>query len=176
MLPLSHLARLHLTGITGALALAASLGIADYAYADSTIYKWVDKDGVVSYSQEPPADKNAKDVTSFTVESLPPSQQKAANRMLANLQKASETEFAERQKRLKEADHKVDEALRKLEDAERRLSEGSTPTGSDRIGIGNGHARLRNSYFDRVQDLQNKVDAAQQALNDANAERDKLQN
>jgi hypothetical protein len=159
----------------GACALAAAFCIIPIAHADTTIYKWVDKNGVVSYSQEPPASKDAQNVTSFTVESLPPAQQKAANRMLLNLQKSEDAEFAARQKRLKEADHKVDMALRRLEDAERRLSEGSSATGSDRIGIGDGHARLRESYFTRVQDLQNEVDAAQQALNDAYAERDKLQ-
>lgn len=177
MLLLSHLAKSYLTRtIAGALALTGSLGIAASARADSTIYKWVDKNGVVSYSQEPPADKDAKNVSSFTVESLPPTQQKAANRMLSNLQKSTEAEFAERQRKLKEADHKVDVALRRLDNAERRLSDGSAPTGNDRIGIGNGHTRLRNSYFDRVQSLQSQVDAAQQSLNDAYAERDKLQN
>jgi hypothetical protein len=170
MLPLSHFTRL----ATGALTLAAVFCTVPLAHADTTIYKWVDKNGVVSYSQEPPPGKDAQNVTSFTVESLPPSQQKAANRMLLNLQKSEDAEFAERQKRMKEADHKVDVALRRLDDAERRLSLGSTPTGDDRIGIGNGHARLRESYFSRVQALQDQVDAAQQALNDAYAERDKL--
>lgn len=172
MLPLSHFFK----PAAGILVLAMAFCITPLVQADSTIYKWVDKNGVVSYSQDPPADKEAKDVTSFTVESLPVAQQKAANRMLANLEKSADAEYAERQKRLKQADHKVDIALRRLDDAERRLSNGSTPTGSDRIGIGNGHARLRDSYFTRVQNLQNQVDAAQQSLNDAYAERDKLQN
>jgi hypothetical protein len=171
MLPLSHFNK----PAAGALALAAALCFPFLAHADTTIYKWIDKNGAVSYSQDPPKDKDAKNVTSFTVESLPPSQQKAANRMLSNLQKSEDAEFAERQKRMKEADHKVDVALRRLDEAERHLAVGSTPTGNDRIGIGDGHARLRDSYFTRVQDLQNQVDAAQQALNDAYDARNKLQ-
>jgi hypothetical protein len=172
MLPLSRF--INLTASTS--ALVAVFCIAPPANADTTIYKWVDKNGVVSYSQEPPPGKDAQNVTSFTVESLPPAQQKAANRMLLDLQKSEDTEFAERQKRLKQADHKVDLALRRLQEAERHLSDGSEATGNDRIGIGNGHTRLRESYFNRVQNLQNQVDAAQQSLNDAYAERDKIQN
>lgn len=171
MLPLSHVVK----PATGLLALIAAFSLSSLAHADSTIYKWVDKNGVVSYSQEPPDDKDAKNVSSFTVESLPRSQQKAATRMLSNLQKSVDAEFAERQRRLKLADHKVDMALRRLDDAERRLSDGSAPTGYDRIGIGNGHARLRESYFTRVQNLQNQVDAAQQNLDQAYAERDQLE-
>lgn len=159
---------------TLALVLGASLSLISPAHADSTIYKWVDKDGVVSYSQNPPTDKNASNVTSFTVESLPPSQQKAANRMLANMDKQADAEFMARKKRLKEADQKIGVALQRLQDAERRLSAGSTPTGSDRVGNVGGHARLRDSYFTRVENLQDQVDQAQQTLNDAYATRDKL--
>ena len=168
MLPLLH----RTLPIT--LTLAAGLCLALPAHADTTIYKWVDKNGVVSYSQEPPADKSIS-ATSFTVESLPPSQQKAANRMLANLDKTLDAEFEARQKRLRQADQKIDAALRRLQEAEHRLNAGSTPTGDDRVGnIGGHHARLRDSYFSRVQQLQEEVDAAQQALNDAYAMRDKL--
>jgi len=162
----------------GRLGSATILGLclcgAPLAQADSLIYKWVDKDGVVSYSQSPPTEAGARNVTSFTVESLPIAQQRAAARMLANLEKMADADYAARENRLKQADRKIDAALQRLQIAEKRLSEGSTPTGDDRVGNVGGHARLRDSYFNRVAQLQDEVDQAQQALNDAYTLRDQL--
>jgi hypothetical protein len=138
------------------------------------IFKWVDKDGVVSYSQAAPTEAGAHDVTSFTVESLPIAQQRVAARMLANLEKVANAENAAREKRIKQADQKVETALERLQKAERQLSDGSTPTGADRVGNVGGHARLRESYFNRVTRLQDDVDKAQQTVNDAYALRDSL--
>jgi hypothetical protein len=142
--------------------------------AGSLIFKWVDKDGVVSYSQTAPTEQGAHDVTSFTVESLPIAQQRVAARMLANLEKAANAETAAREKRIKLADQKIETALERLQKAEHQLSEGSTATGADRVGSVGGHARLRESYFNRVTRLQDDVDKAQQALSDAYATRDSL--
>ena len=158
----------------GVMVAGLCLCAASIAQADSLIYKWVDKDGVVSYSQNPPTEPGARNVTNFTVESLPAAQQRAANRMLANLEKMADAEYAAREKRLKQADQKIEAALQRLQKAERRLSEGSTPTGADRVGNVGGHARLRDSYFNRLAQLQEEVDRAQQALNDAYTLRDQL--
>ena len=140
--------------------------------AGATIYKWIDKDGVVSYSQTKPEDKGAHDVTPLKIETLPPGQQRAADRMLTHLEQTTDAEYTARKKRLKEADDRIDAALQRLRRAEHRLSEGSIPTGNDRVGNVGGHARLRDSYFARVSQLQAQVDQAKQALNDAYAARD----
>jgi hypothetical protein len=158
----------------GGVALGLCLFATSLAQADSLIYKWTDKNGVVSYSQNPPTEQGARDVTSFKVESLPAAQQRTAKRMLANLEKTTDAEFAAREKRLKQADQKIDAALQRLQKAEHNLTEGSLPTGDDRIGIGAGHARLRDSYFIRVENLQDEVDKAQQALTDAYTARDQI--
>ncbi len=96
--------------------------------------------------------------------------------MLANLEKLSDAETAARESRLAAADKRIDTALQRLQQAERNLSAGSVPSGDDRIGnmgaSGNHHARLRDSYFDRVAELQEKVDQARQALDAAYAARD----
>lgn len=142
--------------------------------ADSLMYKWVDKNGVTSYSQTAPTEKGAHNVTSITIESLPIAQQRAAKRLLTNLEKNDDADAIEQQNRLKEADQKIDAALQYLHDAEQRLANGSVPTGEDRVGNIHGHARLRESYFNKVTDLQDDVDEAQQEVNNAYANREAI--
>lgn len=169
------MASLSRTGKTlGAVAaLGLFLLVAATAQADPTlIYKWVDKNGVVSYSQKAPSEKGAHDVTSFTIQSLPVAQQRAASRMLAHLEEKADADYAAREQRLQQADQRINAALQRLQKAEHRLNEGATPTGDDRVGNVGGHARLRDSYFNRVARLQDDVDQAQQALNDAYTLRD----
>ncbi|MFI4941422.1 MAG: DUF4124 domain-containing protein [Burkholderiales bacterium] len=153
--------------------LCFALCVAPFAHADSLIYKGIDKDGVVSYSQAMPTEPGAHDVTTITIDSLPADRQRAAARTLANLEKLSNVETAARGKRLASADRRIEAALQRLQQAERNLSEGSAPTGNDRVGNARGHARLRDSYFERVLQLQADVDQAQQDLNNAYAARNR---
>jgi Domain of unknown function (DUF4124) len=149
-----------------------SAAVSGQAQTDTQIYKWVDKDGVVSYSQSKPVDPGAHDITTITVKGLPADRQRAAARMLANLEKLSDAETAAREKRLAAADKRIDAALQRLQSAEHELSAGAEPTGYDRVGNVGGHARLRDSYFERVAQLQAQVDQARQALDAAYAARD----
>lgn len=151
-----------------AMTIAASL-----SHADTTMYKWIDKNGVVSFSQDKPKGQQARDVTKITLQTMPVTQKRAANRMLLNLDKAN-ADFAAQRQRMKQADQDVEAALKQLQDAEHRLSAESIPTGYDRVGNIHGHARLRDSYFERVSDLQDEVDKARQVLNDAYAARDQV--
>jgi hypothetical protein len=155
----------------GMLAVWFWLWATPLAHADTLIYKWIDKNGVVSYSQAKPTEPGAHDVTTIKIDSLPVGRQRAAARVLANLEKLSDAETAARGKRLASADGRIEAALQRLQKAERNLSEGSTPTGDDRVGNAGGHARLRDSYFERVLQMQADVDQAQQDLNDAYAAR-----
>lgn len=161
--------------LCGSLLLGIGLVAAPLTQADTLIYKWVDQNGVASFSQKAPTEKGAHDVTSFSVESMPVTKQRAAKRMLVQLRNADDEEYAVAlQKRLKEADQKIDVALQRLRTAELNLTESAIPTGYDRVGMVNHLARLRVSYFDRVSRLQDEVDLAQQELNDAYRERYQL--
>ena len=162
-----------LTKISSALAIATCLSVAPLTYANTIMYKWVDKNGVVSFSEYEPSEKQAPEVTAVIVQTMPVTKQRAANRMLLNLNNAEDSRFVEQQ-RMKQADQAVEAALKKLQNAERNLITGSVPTGYDRIGNVNGRARLRETYFERVSDLQNEVDKARQVLNDAYAGRDQV--
>jgi flagellar motility protein MotE (MotC chaperone) len=142
------------------------------AYADTLIYKWIDKEGAPTFSQSRPAGVPARDITTITVESMPIAKQRAANRLMVTSTDTDEADFAAHQNRLKRADHKIDIAIKKLTEAEQNLTEGSIPTGFDRVGNVGGHARLRESYFERVANLQYEVDQARKKVNDAFNERD----
>jgi hypothetical protein len=151
------------------------LATASISHADTTMmYKWVDKNGVVSFSQYAPSEKQGNDVTTITVQTMQVTQQRAANRMLLNLNKIENTGFAAQQKRMQQADQDIEAALKQLQAAEHNLTTGSTPTGDDRVGNIHGHARLRDSYFERVSDLQKEVDKARQVLTDAYSARDQV--
>jgi len=163
-----------LTNISRLLAMVICLFAAPLSHADTTMYKWVDKNGVVSFSEYEPSEKQAREVTTVTVQTMPVTQQRAANRMLVNLNNADNPSFAAQQQRMTQADQAVEVALKQLQEAERKLTTGATPSGSDRVGNVNGRARLRESYFERVSDLQSEVDKARQVLNDAYAGRDQV--
>jgi len=146
------------------------------ASADTTMYKWVDKDGVVSYSQTPPTAAGAHNITNITIETLPAEQRRTASRVLSNLNTNDDAKSDAYQIKLKAADQKVDAAITKLSIAEHQLTEGSVPTGDDRVGnggaAGNHYARLRESYFSRVSQLQANVEQARKDLQDAYSTRD----
>jgi len=148
------------------------------AFADTTMYKWVDKEGVVSYSQMPPSAAGAHNVTNITIDTLPVEQRRAANRMLSNLDSNDDAKFKAYQNKSNEADQRIDAAITNLSNAEHRLTHDSVPNGNDRIGnggeSGNHHARLSQAYFSRVSQLQANVEQAKKDLQDAYNSRDNI--
>lgn len=153
------------------LAIVLCIATISLTYADTVIYRWIDKDGVASFSQSKPTERGVHDVTSFTVESLPVSKQRAVKRAEVNLGSRDEPGFEKYEKQLKQADRRIDVAMQRLKVAEQNLTDGSIPTGFDRIGNVGGHARMRESYFERVAKLQYEVDQAHDELNKAFKER-----
>lgn len=141
---------------------------------DAVIYKWVDKNGVVTYSQNKPPASEAQSVSTLSVPTLPPEQQRAANRALLQMEKSADADYQARKARQNSADARVDAALKRLQQAEARLAAGSQVQGGDRAGSADGYSRLRGSYFDRVARLEAEVDRARKELDAAYAARDAL--
>lgn len=69
--------RLNLVGLTAALALALS------GPAQAATYKWVDKDGTVHYSQQPPAGSNYE---KLNIKTPPPNYNPSASQPAASTQ------------------------------------------------------------------------------------------
>jgi len=162
--------------------ICAALGIywaaTSLVLADTAMYKWVDKNGVVSFSQDAPTENGAHDVSRITLESLPVEKQRAAQRLLVNLDKTDDADFTLYQQRMKKADLQIEAAIKKLAGAEENLTRESLPTGQDRVGNdgiqGNHRARLSDSYFERVTQLQAEVELARKELQQAYTLRDNL--
>jgi hypothetical protein len=155
---------------TASLAIAAMLAVS-IAHGGSLIYKWIDSQGVVSYSQTHPGAASAHDVQTIEIESLPIDQQRAANAMLSDLRRRSELQTAEIQARLKSEDLRISNAIDALERAEAELASGSPPAADDRIGTAGGAARLNEQYFERVALLRANVEQARKSLAEAYAAR-----
>ncbi len=154
---------------------ATCISIAAAARAEDTvIYKWTDKNGVVTYSESKPPDSEGQNVTTISVPTLPPEQQRATNRALLELDKREDASYQARKRRQTAADAKIDAAIKRLQQAEQRLAAGSQVQGGDRVGNVGGYTRLRGSYFDRIARLQGAVDQAKQDLDAAYAARDQL--
>jgi hypothetical protein len=149
-------------------AVAASLAMPlAQAQTQTQIYKWTGTDGVTSYSQTPPPQGGGRNVQTITVDTLPPEQQQAARRMLGHMEAQANAQAAAIRNRFAQADENVSRALRSLQDAEDALSAGSQPGGSDFIGNFGGGTRLRESYFQRVAQLEANVRNARAALDAA---------
>lgn len=158
-----------------AAAAASTLGITAAHADDTVLYRWVDKNGVVTYSQEKPAAGEGQNVTTVSVPTLPPDQQRAINRGLLEMEKKADADYQAHKARQAAADARVDAALKRLQQAEQRLAAGSQVQGGDRVGMTDGYSRLRASYFDRVAQLEADVSRARKELDAAYAARDRVQ-
>ncbi|MBV8635259.1 MAG: DUF4124 domain-containing protein [Burkholderiaceae bacterium] len=154
------------------LILIAVLAAGSACAQDTVIYKTVDKNGAVSYSQDKPAEDAGQTVTTISVPTLPPEQQRAANRALLAMDKREDADYQAHREKQKAADARIDAALKRLQQAEQRLAQGSQVRGGDRVGNVNGYTRLRDSYFNRVSQLEADVARAKQDLDAAYSARD----
>ncbi len=153
--------------------LACTAFAASCAYAqDAVIYKSVDKNGAVTYSQEKPAESAGQTVSTISVPTLSPEQQRAANRALLEMDRREDAKYQASRQKQKAVDARIDAALKRLQQAEQRLAQGSQVSGGDRVGNVDGYSRLRGSYFDRVAHLEAEVAQARKDLDAAYAARD----
>lgn len=158
--------------ILPAILASAMLAAGTACAQDAVIYKSVDKNGAVTYSQDKPAEGNGNTVSSIAVPTLSPDQQRAANRALLEMDRREDAKYQADKRKQKAADARVDAALKRLQQAEQRLTQGSQVRGGDRVGNVDGHTRLRGSYFDRVARLEAAVAQAKKDLDAAYAARD----
>jgi hypothetical protein len=141
---------------------------------DEVLYKWVDKNGVVTYSQNKPPAGQGQDVSTFSVPETPQDQQRATKRALQNLDQREDANYQAHKRRQMAADARIDAAATRLQQAEQRLAAGSQVQAGDRVGNADGYTRLRDSYFARVARLQAAVDQAKKDLDNAYTARDQL--
>lgn len=156
--------------IASLLFVATSFAVA----AETTVYVWTGKDGVVTYSQEPPAAGQAITTREITTESLTPAQRAAVKSQLARSGAEQAADAAHFRKQLAAADQRIVDAVRRLADAERALRTGREPKAGERVGLAGGGSRLREDYFERQKQMELAVQAARTGLEAAYRGRSEL--
>jgi len=152
----------------------ALVGQSGVAFAD-VIYKYAGKDGVVTYSNmKPPGSVKFETIE---VATLSPEQRRAVLMMEAK-QKEKDQAALERirakQEEWRQADQEILRAQAALKKAEEDLENGRTPRPGETKGTASGFARLTQSYFQRLDAMENAVKEAKTRLDNAYQARNQL--
>jgi hypothetical protein len=148
----------------------AALGLTLFAtivVAQTTLYKYVGPDGKVVYSDKPPP----KGVKYDTM--TPDTRPSGFNPRATNTPPtAAEVDASIQARRDKEVNReaRVAEAKATYDAAVSALAAGQEPREGERTQNSNGTSRLNEGYFNRVAELQNKVEEAKSALDAAQNE------
>lgn len=155
------------------ICVASFAACAATAHAEG-LYKWRDKNGVVTYSQTAPQGVDASAVETVNVTTLTPAQQRAALQLLRKDERTGNDYARKLEQSWNRVDAKISAALRDLHKAEAALKTGRAPQPGERLGNAGGGSRLTQAYFDRLRALENKIDYAKRALDNAYQERNAL--
>ncbi|HXZ96272.1 MAG TPA: DUF4124 domain-containing protein [Burkholderiales bacterium] len=152
----------------------ALLGQSGILFAD-VIYKSVGKDGVVTYSDTPVP--GAVSTETIQVDTLSPEERRAVLIMQAK-QKTQDRDTLERRRAKEDEWRKVDQeilaAQAALKNAEEDLENGRAPLPGETKGTAGRFARLTESYFQRLESLEQAVKDARARLDEAYQARDQL--
>ncbi len=142
-----------------------ALAAAGTAHAQQTLYKYLGPDGKTVYSDKPPAAgvkfEKIQTNTAPTGVNLRPS---------PNAVQSADQAIATRNAKQAEKGEHVAELQKAYDDAVAALDAAKDPQEGERTQNANGTSRLNDSYFNRVAELQAKVDAARDALDAAKRE------
>lgn len=150
---------------------ALALALACPAMAQ-TVYKSVDAEGRVSYSSSPPPEAAGDLVEEVPIAPGPTEQeQQEARRRAGELEGATRRAERERQKKADKTAEAVSAAERELDDANLALDEARIQGDDDWQTIVGGGRVPRQSYIDRVQRAERRVEDAKKALRGARSGR-----
>ncbi len=152
------------------LGLAALLASAPVSA--ETIYRWVDKDGSVSFSSSPPPGMPKDRLNEVEVDPGPPAaQQQAADDRVRQIQGAADRMQEERQLAKQGRVERLAQAEDEVRQAQAVLARAQVQTPEDWQTIaGTGGRYLKPSYYDRVRAAQETLARAQERLAKAQRE------
>ena len=146
------------------MAMILSVSVAEAA----TYYKWVDRDGSVVYSDEPPQGVKSVEIvvpdrtTSPSSGSTSPSQR--SQRQADRAEKELNRQIDERIARRKLLQQKLAGARKALEAARRAKELGEEPKPGERLANVGGGTRLGPAYFRRQEKLEADIRKAEQTV------------
>ncbi len=134
-----------------------------------TVYQWIDKDGSVVYSDEPPPDIEAVEITipdsqgAVSASKSGSSDSQRREKLLDSSREVSrQTESRIEQREQLRQQLRTAEAA--LEAAEQALLEGEVPKAGERIAKVGGGTRLAPAYFQRLDALRESVKRAEEKV------------
>lgn len=146
--------------------LAIAFLVASGLVSAQQVYRSVDEQGNVTYSQEPPED--AREVEPVDIRPGPTkAEQREAQERMRRMGKASEKSAAPEAPPGQTKKQRVEEAKAQLKAAERQLEEAKQVGPGDRKGTATGGSRFTEAYLKRVEAAEANVEAARQRLKEA---------
>jgi hypothetical protein len=146
----------------------AAVGLTLFAattIAQTTLYKYVGPDGKVTYSDKPPP-KGTQYETLKTDTRPTGVDLRSSGSAIGNAEEAHQKRVLQGQERQTH----IDTAQRNYDAAVAALEAAKEPQEGERTQNANGTSRLNENYFNRIAELQRKVDDAKSALDNANSE------
>ncbi len=140
-----------------------------------TIYRSIGRDGEVTYSSQPVPD--ARESAAINIESLSPEQRRAGlllRRQDKSLSAEVNAQLQSRESEWRRVDREIVFAQKALADAESALQKGRTPLPGERRGNVGGGSRLTGAYFQRLRQLETRVEQAKERLDRAYGARNAL--
>ena len=140
-----------------------------------TIYRSISPNGEVTYSSQPVP--GARESTAIDIESLSPEQRRAGlllRRQDKALSAVVNAQLQAREREWRQVDREIVSAQKTLAHAERALQKGRTPLPGERRGNVGGGSRLTEAYFQRLRQLDTRVDGAKASLDRAYSARNAL--
>ncbi|EGW53841.1 DUF4124 domain-containing protein [Candidatus Endoriftia persephone] len=132
-----------------------------------TLYRSVDPEGRVIYSDTPQSD--SVETQRIQVESKPSAAaQQQAQQRESEIRRAADKAVAQREYKRKQRARVVEQAEQQLQEAEQRLEQARVLRDEDRQTIGGGKGRrIRPEYFERIEQAEAAVAAARKRLQQA---------
>lgn len=154
--------------------LGAGCAVSAAAHAEA-IYRSISQNGDVTYSSQPVP--GARESTAVDIESLSPEQRRAGLLLLQQDKALSAQVSAQLQSReaaWRKVDRNIVAAQKALAADESALQNGRTPLAGERRGNVGGGSRLTGAYFQRLRQLETRVEQAKARLDRAYSARNAL--
>lgn len=145
------------------LSLSVALLLLSTAVMGEEIYRTVDDEGNVTYTDQPPTGKQKAEKVELPPGPSPESIQESQERN-REIDKAANEAERRRQSQEQARDSQLEQARKALQEAEAKLAASKEIKDEDRQNLAGGKRRIRPEYFDRVKAAEAAVEKARKAL------------
>ena len=158
---------------TGYRAFAIALAFLSVeSIAGQQVYRYVDENGVVSFSSQPPAGTaDVKRIEIQTTNTLESPEGFERREKIEQTYENVTSRIRDRQEKRKTRARMILEAEREVEARRKALEQGKEPRPGERIGTVYGYSRLRPIYHERIKGLEEALSVAEEKLRNLKRQR-----